>query len=217
MKKILTFFLAALLICSLAVTAYAHDVPDLDREGSIQIVVKYGGKAVSGGKLKCIQVGEVYEDDGNYSFVRVLDGEAVENIQSPKLAKELEKYAKEKALTGKTVTVDKKGEAVFEGLKPGLYLIVQTKAASGYEKLAPFLVSLPYMEDGEYRYDVTAAIKSELKKVPETVPPTTQKDSKLPQTGQLNWPVPLLAVLGMGLFAAGWAMRIERKKDDYAK
>lgn len=28
----------------------------------------------------------------------------------------------------------------------------------------------------------------------------------LPQTGQLNWPVPVLAVSGVLLFAAGWVL-----------
>lgn len=30
--------------------------------------------------------------------------------------------------------------------------------------------------------------------------------SSLPQTGQLNWPVPVLAVSGVVLFAFGWAL-----------
>lgn len=72
-----------------------------------------------------------------------------------------------------------------------------------------------YLEDGVYQYDVTAAIKSELEKEPETtVPPTTKpSDSSLPQTGQLNWPIPILVVLGLGLFIAGWLLRFARKKD----
>lgn len=36
----------------------------------------------------------------------------------------------------------------------------------------------------------------------------------LPQTGQLNWPVPVLAAAGLGLFAAGWALRYGKKDDE---
>lgn len=35
--------------------------------------------------------------------------------------------------------------------------------------------------------------------------------SLLPQTGQLNWPVPVLTVAGLGLFLAGWLLRFGRQ------
>lgn len=38
---------------------------------------------------------------------------------------------------------------------------------------------------------------------------------KLPQTGQLNWPVPVLVILGLGLFAVGWILRFGKKKENY--
>ncbi|XJZ57410.1 LPXTG cell wall anchor domain-containing protein [Lactobacillus delbrueckii subsp. bulgaricus] len=34
---------------------------------------------------------------------------------------------------------------------------------------------------------------------------------RLPQTGQLNWPIPLLALAGLTLFIWGWA---EQKKGE---
>lgn len=37
--------------------------------------------------------------------------------------------------------------------------------------------------------------------------PDTPSQPTLPQTGQLWWPVPILAILGIGLFAIGWARR----------
>lgn len=36
----------------------------------------------------------------------------------------------------------------------------------------------------------------------------------LPQTGQLNWPVPVLALLGLGMFIIGWMLRYGRKRQD---
>lgn len=41
--------------------------------------------------------------------------------------------------------------------------------------------------------------------------PTEPDVPRLPQTGQLNWPIPVMAVLGMGLFAYGWALCFRRK------
>ena len=49
----------------------------------------------------------------------------------------------------------------------------------------------------------------ELEKEPEptsTTPPAPT-DPRLPYTGQLNWPVPVLTVLGLGLLALGLARR----------
>ena len=90
---------------------------------------------------------------------------------------------------------------------------MQNRAAEGYSKLSPFLVSVPYLEEGRYVYDVTAAVKSELEREPETTPPTTKPPQKLPQTGQLNWPVPVLATAGMMTLVFGWWLRGGRKKE----
>ncbi|MCD8161542.1 MAG: peptidase [Clostridiales bacterium] len=39
------------------------------------------------------------------------------------------------------------------------------------------------------------------------------EESTLPQTGQLNWPVPVLAVCGLVLFAVGWRLRASGGKE----
>jgi len=39
----------------------------------------------------------------------------------------------------------------------------------------------------------------------------------LPQTGQLNWPIPVLVVLGLVLFTAGWQLRFGNKRDGYER
>lgn len=43
-------------------------------------------------------------------------------------------------------------------------------------------------------------------------PTPSPKEPMLPQTGQLNWPIPLLTVLGIGLFIVGWLLRYGRKE-----
>lgn len=217
MRRILTLIITAVLLFSLCIPAAAHDVPREDTLGSIEMTVRYDGKPVSGGKLTCTQVGEVWEEDGNYSFRRVSDGEALEDIQDAALAQQLADFAKENRLTGTTLTVGETGTVTFQNLKIGLYLITQDTPAQGYSALKPFLVSVPYMVDGKYEYDVTAQVKSELERVPETTKATTPTGPKLPQTGQLNWPVPVLVVLGLLLFSAGWVMRFGKKKDGYEK
>lgn len=217
-KRILSLILSILLLGTLPVAAFAHDVPQ-DIPGSIEVSVQYGGKAVSGGTITCIQVGEVCEENGNYSFRRCVDEHPLTDMQSPELAGELERFAKDNQLTGKKQAIGSDGTAAFTDLKIGVYLLVQETPAEGYTKLKPFLVTVPYMENGKYVYDVTAQIKSELERTPETEPsaPTTPSEPKLPQTGQLNWPVPLLAVLGLGLLSIGWLLCFGKKKDGYEK
>ena len=134
---------------------------------------------------------------------------SLEEVSSAQLANTLAAYAKDHKLSGTAKDVDKDGEIAFTGLELGLYLLVQHKAAKGYETAAPFLVSVPMEEDGVLRYDVDASPKVELEKEPEptsTTPPAPT-DPRLPYTGQLNWPVPVLTVLGLGLLALGLALR----------
>jgi hypothetical protein len=74
------------------------------------------------------------------------------------------------------------------------------------------------MENGEYQYHVTASIKSELEREPEpTEPePTDPPDPPgLPQTGQLNWPIPLMVVAGLALFVVGWVLCFGKKREQY--
>ena len=107
------------------------------------------------------------------------------------------------------------GRMLGQGLL--LYLAVQKTAPAGYGKTEPFLVSLPYLYEGEYQYDVASQPKTDLEREVPTKPtspatnPTFPGGKKLPQTGQLNWPVPVLTVSGLVLVAVG-AYLMERSK-----
>ncbi len=219
-QRISAFLLAAMLVFSMRLTAYAHDYVQMDKKGTITITMHMGETAVGGGTLTIYRVSEVREDDGNYTFQPTGDfascGESFEDVTSPALADNLSKYASDKKLTGVTKTIDSDGQITFTDLEVGLYLFVQNKAASGYNKADPFLVSLPYMQDnGQYSYNVDASPKVELEKAPPP-PPTKPTDPSLPQTGQLWWPVPLLTVAGMTLFAAGFALSSGKRKEHEA-
>lgn len=216
-KGLAALLLCALLLCCTGVTAYAHDVPDPDHYPcSINISMHCGDTAVPGGTLTIYRVGDIHEDDGNYSFVPSASFtgcvETFDNIQSQELAQKLADFAKKNEIPSRTQDIDEKGNITFT-VETGLYLLVQNKAAEGYEAAAPFLVSVPMNEDGSYIYDVDASPKVELKKAPQPTPTPTPKPPELAQTGQLNWPVPVLAILGLCLFSLGWLLRFGRKKD----
>lgn len=208
-RRIYTLLIMLAVLGSMRVTGAAHGVPDPTREGSIRIDMD----GISGGCLTVYRVGEICEDDANYSFVLTGDfqhcGISLADVNSEALAGELAQYAKK--LTGKTEKIGENGKVVFEGLEPGLYLFVQEEAAPGYYKINPFLVSLPGLVDGAYIYEVNASPKVGEIRETEPIPSTKPADPTLPQTGQLNWPVAVMVTAGLTMFAAGWGMRLKRK------
>ena len=224
MRKYLRSLLALLLLLELPLSAAAHPVPDAQKDGqcSITVTMTYRGKALPGGTLALYKVGDVAEEDGNYSFVPVeaIRGDFAQfgDIQSPELAGKLAKLEKQLTpVTADPVTVGKDGTATFSNLTFGLYLVVQKTAPAGYGKTEPFLVSLPYLYEGEYQYDVTSQPKTDLEREeptkptsPPTKPTPSSGGGKLPQTGQLWWPVPVLTCGGLGCIVVG---RFRRRRD----
>ena len=219
-KHVISGLLALLFLLALPLSAAAHAVPDESRNGhcSITVSMTYKGRAVVGGTLALYKVGDVAEDDGNYSFVPV---EAIQadipefgDIESPDLAGRLAALeGKLTPVTSNPVTVDRDGSATFSNLTFGLYLVVQKTAASGYGKIAPFLVSVPYLYRDEYQYEVTSQPKTDLEREVPTkptspaTPPPSSGGGKLPQTGQLWWPVPVLTCGGLGCIVVGLLRR----------
>lgn len=220
-KHVISGLLALLFLLALPVSAAAQSVPDESRNGhcSITVSMTYKGKAVCGGTLALYKVGDVAEDDGNYSFVPVEEIQAdipeFGDIESPDLAGKLCKLeSKLTPVTDLPKKVGEDGNATFSNLTFGLYLVVQKTAASGYEKTAPFLVSVPYLYADEYQYDVTSQPKTDLEReVKPTAPPSPGGGKKLPQTGQLWWPVPVLACAGLGCIAVGLFRRREARDE----
>lgn len=223
MKRILTFLIALSALFSVPLTAHAHDAPEDRDDCSMELIVRYDGEDVTGGTLTAIKVGYVEEDDGNYFFGQEITGTRLEDVASADASRAQKGFYennKDNYTFYTQIQPVQDGKATFTGLPTGLYLIVQEEAADGFSKLGEFLIGIPYMENGEYQYHVTATIKSELEK--ETEPtnpsePTKPSEPWLPQTGQLNWPIPLMAAAGLALFVAGWTLRFGRKRERYEK
>ena len=155
-KRIAALLLSIIFTLLMGVTAYAAELPDVNKECSITFTMLYGGTTpVSGGSLTIYRVGEIAEDDGNYSFKPTGAfedcSESFANLGDTALATRLEAYAQQHSIAGMTKRINAEGIVVFDELPVGLYLVVQQEAASGYEKIAPFLISLPYFEDGAYQ------------------------------------------------------------------
>lgn len=269
-RKRLAAVLAALtLLVWCAAPAFALEVVDLSRTGSIKVSLydSETSKAVGGGTLTLYRVAKVQKDNANLSFVYTNGfedcGVELGDLSEGELAGRLaEKIAATAEAT--TVEISDLGVAEFGDLEVGLYLVVQTTAAENYNVINPFLVSVPIQENGSYVYDVDALPKvgTAAKKTPEPpdtpdTPDTPDKPEEenpntpaapgpdnpdgwvlgasgenpeapspdnpnghvmgahgLPQTGQLNWPIPVLAVTGVVLVAAGIKLKKETRKDE---
>lgn len=271
-RKRLAAVLAALtLLVWCAAPAFALEVVDLSRTGSIKVSLydSETSKAVGGGTLTLYRVAKVQKDNANLSFVYTNGfedcGVELRDLSEGELAGRLaEKIAATAEST--TVEISDLGVAEFGDLEVGLYLVVQTTAAENYNVVNPFLVSVPIQENGKYVYDVDALPKvgTATKKTPDTpdepdTPDTPDEPDTpdtpvapgpdnpdgwvlgdhgekiylnpeapspdnpngyvmgahgLPQTGQLNWPIPVLAVTGVVLVAAGIKLKKGTRKDE---
>ena len=225
-KRLAMMLFTICLMFALGVPAYAREVPDTAKTGSVSVTMEYEGKAVPSGALTMYQVGEIKKDDGSYVFTAAgafqESGTDLSDPSSPELAKRLAAFASDRNLPGREIEIGRDGTAFAGNLSAGLYLIVQTEAADGYEAVSPFLVSIPMNEDGVYLYDVDATPKLDTLTQAEPEPENPGKPAKpssprLPQTGQLNWPVPVMAVLGMCLLLAGFALRFGKKGTAYER
>ena len=220
-KRSISILLAVLLLRSFVFSASAHSVPDLTRKGTIRITMRHGDNLIPGGTMTIFRVGDLQESNGNYSFVLTEEfkesGVTLENLESAILAEQLAEYAVAQKLEGETKAIDENALVVFDDLKLGLYLFLQQEAAEGYNLANPFIISVPSRENGEYIYTIDGSPKLDPiteRPTEPTSPPTTEPiGPNLPQTGQLNWPVPILAFAGILLFVFGWLLCFGKKKD----
>jgi len=237
-KNLFALFLILAVLCTTPAAVYARETPDESRDGAITVEMAYDGKAVKGGTLTAYRVGRIQKSGDDYRFVKTpamkeFSGE-YDDISAPKLAEDVAAFVKENKIGIYAEEKNQDGKVVFSGLELGLYLIVQTKASDGYEPVKPFLVSIPMEEDGNYVYEINAKEKFQLHQKPKPSKPSKPSGPSqpsepstpaappnppklLPQTGQLNWPVPVLAALGLSLFSFGWILRFGKRRGDYEK
>ncbi|MCD7752904.1 MAG: hypothetical protein LUI10_14420 [Lachnospiraceae bacterium] len=159
------------------------------------------------------------------------------DVTDTTLAASLVSYMDSLSITGTEKEVASDGTVSFTDLELGLYLAVQTTESANYETISPFVVTLPMEEDGVWVYTVNASPKvgavtltpeepepenpteekepeeetpaEEVYEEPETpvTPETGTSETILPQTGQLNWPVPILLIGGFILLIAGFVLK----------
>lgn len=229
MKKIIVIIADILLSLYLPVMTFAMGTVVKEPTGSITVKVVYDGTALEGMKLTAYRVGDLVEsEDGQLEFQRVLVRKSLNTqlkADPKKLADELLMFVKNNShitFAKQIKAADHNGNITFTDCQPGVYLIVQEenyqKNNVSYEKLNHFLVTVPY--NGKYQVDATAKASldiydKEQETSPTTPAPNPGTGNKLPQTGQMKWPVPVLSISGMVLFVAGWCLYRQEEKESY--
>lgn len=210
LKRLAALAAAALFTGAAATTAYAREVPDLTREGSISVTMTCDGARIGEGTLSLYRVGDIMENDSDYSFVFTEEfaacGFSLDDLESDKLAQDLVRYAKNHGIEPDTRNIPHSGQLVYEGVEPGLYLVEQKEANVEFYPIDPFLISVPMYDGEEYIYNVEAAPKLEMQSAPkdDDTPPGKPPFPGLhiPQTGDatpLALLVGVLVVAGAGL------------------
>lgn len=114
----------------------------------------------------------------------------------------------------------KDGVIHFDNLDAGVYLLIKwTQEEPSELEMLPALVSLPTFdqESGTWESTIEVSPKFEWETEPTPMPdpatPPTEPGDKLPQTGMLQWPVPILVVVGLFLAALGYAVIRHNRQD----
>lgn len=215
-RKVIVILMLCVMLC---VSAFAQDTIEMDAMGSISLTLSIGDQPVPGGEVTLYHVGEVYLSDEAYGFRYF--GEFVGcrypltgDLLSEQLAYNIWDYALENDIEGINGTVDDQGKVTFTNLPVGLYLMCQKESLTenGYLPMNPFLISVPSNDpEAGLVYDVVAdpkcTIDTGTTPTPSPTPTPPTPGGRIPDTGQNNWPVPVLAISGLLIFALGWAMR----------
>lgn len=211
-KPIGMLVILLLLLFDMNTTVFALEVPDVGRNGSISVTMQDPETlaAVPGGTMTLYRVADIQkENKADFSFALTSgfagSDEKLEMLDAD-LAQRLADYAKTAQISGERKEIGGDGKAVFDNLKPGLFLLVQERAANGYYAVTPCLMTIPLKENGVYTYDVDAAPKLEtLKERPtDPEPPTdqpgtgdtTRLDLWLSLTGMSGILLCMLSILG---------------------
>lgn len=224
--------LIAALLLALSAPAMALDAIDPAQSGSLTIETEYADAPLSEVTLSLYRVADV-DEHGRFALTEewAESGAAVNDLERASQwsasAAALADWAQAHDLPPvKTGTTAADGTTRFTALTAGLYLVTgETLERDGMAySCAPYLVSLPALEGDSWNYSVrsvpklsgTAVPTQPEQPEPEQPAPSehpTPGDATLPQTGQLRWPIPVLAVGGMVMLALGLWLNRQKKHE----
>lgn len=288
MKTGLLKLVAAVLSITL-VFCSAFPIYAMEETGSVSVSLKEDGKGIPDAGVTLYKVASAKKllDGFGLAFTEKFSNfnGKTQDIGNDSFASAAADYVHENGLTGVENKTDSNGSAFFGNLDLGVYLALQSESVDGYTDFAPFIITVPVEENGDYVYNVQAEPKTDIMHLvdisvhkvwnddqsasrPNSVEIALYKDndivdtavlnnennwqftwknypkndsysvkeinvpngytvtysktdfdftvtntSVLIKTGQLQWPIPVLAVSGLILFVIGWKLTYKKKNE----
>lgn len=173
-RYLITFLSAIAVTAGLLIPAQikAADSYDKDKKGSITInlddvklddtVTNKEGVSVSVYQIASINHNGInisFDINSSLSSTGVDVNDITTSDKNLNAAKKLSATIGKSGITATTKKTDRNGKVSFTNLPQGMYLVEEADGAS-YGTFSPFLVAIPYMEDGEnWIYDVVTYTK----------------------------------------------------------
>lgn len=231
-RKLNKFLSAAgIILCALCVIVLSVlPVSAAEESGSLTLrcvfSVDDGDRTLQGDEYSLVKIADAAITDSSvtYTTLPLFDSYDCDwqNIPASKMnekAKALAYFCEKNRYYTSSKTTDKNGELKFEKLEIGLYLVARTKVDPSNEDFItdPLLVFIPEYVNDEVIYDVVVTPKFSYSSPNQPGSPgasDTSFDGMLPQTGQLLWPVTVLAVLGCFLILGGSSLLRKEGSDE---
>ena len=203
-KTILSSLIFIILVASLVGTVLAVNL------GMIQFVAidNTDSKTIENLEVSVYQV-STQDEQGNFKFAAGFENCTL-NIEdlSERNLQNLKEYAKANANPVSIKTTDSNGKFSLNNLDLGVYLFVQENKENEIT-MQTMLISIPELnKENGLKYNVTVKPKILNKEIVEKNEnqknSTLVQDDKLPYTGVLNWPIPVLVVVGIVIFCIAW-------------
>lgn len=211
-KIVLAVGLIAALSFSIIFSVKADTAPDPDAFCSVTFYFDSDvQKLPKQGKVSLYRVADLKPTGGKIAFAYVPAyadcGIETERLESDDIASEIAKYSESRKISSDYNADIISGKAKFVDIRPGLYLVMQSEKIPGYDNFSPFMLSLPlYSEKDGYVYDVVSQPKISPEK-DNSSSNSSVTGSRLPQTGQLWWPVIVFAAVGIFLILFSWMVK----------
>jgi len=189
-KKIKYLTISIFLFMMFASTAYADNIVDFSKKGSIEITLQESkeNKGISNAEITIYKIADATSKNYNLAFDYVEElntcDVSLENLEEPSLSEEISKCINEDTPSIVDYT-NESGYVKFNNLDLGLYLVTQSNKVEGYSTIDSFLVMTPKVEENKWIYDITATPKTDIYRVIDLIVKkvwNTDKDiEKLPE------------------------------------
>ncbi len=164
-KRVFSILVVAVMCFTLL--SFGADALTLDKNGSIALHVadSENKTPMEGARFRLYMFAAAYEKGNGVGYDYVIPYDDcnmdMDNLQDAHLAVHLSHFALTHDLPYAEKVSDASGDIVFDGLKPGVYLVLATEILENYYLPSPFVINIPiYNNDSnKWEYNIIATPK----------------------------------------------------------